>query len=126
MPGIDDCLVRAMAIPGAQSATLVDYASGLPIAAIGDDRLMDRDEDAAATTDMVRAVLASPAFAALPAGEDIADIIISSTSGYHILVLIRTIFDSQLFLHLRLDRQRGNIALAQHRIQRIIGELVAP
>ena len=115
-----------MEIPGAQSATLVDYASGLPIAAIGSGQLLDQDEDAAETSGLVRAVLASPAFATLPAGEDIADIIISSTSGYHILVLIRTAFDSQFFLHLRLDCQRGNIALARHQIQLIVRELVAP
>ena len=42
------------------------------------------------------------------------------------LLLLRSAFDGQFFLHLRLDRQRGNIALARHRIQLVVRELVAP
>ncbi|WP_429426119.1 hypothetical protein [Nocardia sp. GAS34] len=57
MTDIDGCLQRIMDIPGACSATLVDGASGLAIAAAGRHDLVDQHEDAAATTDVVRAVL---------------------------------------------------------------------
>jgi hypothetical protein len=124
--GIDECLTRAMAIPGAQGVTLVDYTSGLVIATAGSEPLVDRDENAAGMTDILRAVLASPALSSTPTGDDIEDIIISGAAGYHLLALIRTVFDGQLFLHVRLDQQRGNIALARHNIQLIVREMVAP
>ena len=80
MSGIDDCLDQAMTIPGALSVTLIDYASGLPIATAGGDDL-DADEDAVGTADLVRAVLSSPALSAAQTGDDIQDIIVTGTTG---------------------------------------------
>lgn len=125
MLGIEECLEKAMAIPGARSVTLVDYTSGLPIASAGGEELFDRDEDAACTTEIVRAVLASPVLAGPRTGGDIDDIIVSGAGGYHLLSLITTAFDGQLFLYLRVDDSQGNLALARHGMQRLVREMVA-
>src|SRR5512139_1773036 len=126
MLGIDECLAQAMTIPGARSVTLIDYTSGLAIASAGSEALFDRDEDAAGATEIVRAVLASPVLNATRTGDDIEDIIISSAHGYHLLSLITTAFDGQLFLHLRIDREQGNLALARHGVQGLMQEMAAP
>lgn len=123
MLGIDECLAQAMTIPGARSVTLVDYTSGLAIASAGSEDLFDRDEDAAGTTEIVRSVLASPVLAATRTGDDVEDIIVSGAGGYHLLSLISTAFDGQLFLHLRIDRQQGNLALARHGVQGLVREM---
>lgn len=120
---IDECLARAMAIPGARSVTMVDHTSGLAIAAAGGDDRFDRDEDAAATTEIVRSVLTSPVMAADGADHDIDDVIVSGASGYHLLSLINTAFNGQLFLHLRIDRDRGNLALARLGLQGLVREM---
>lgn len=124
MLGIDGCLAHVMAIPGAQSVTLVDYTSGLVVAAAGREDLTDQHEDAASSTDIVRAVLASPAMRTTPTGDDIEDIIVSGARGYHLLTLITSAFDGQLFLHLRIDNEKGNLALARLRLQELIREMV--
>jgi len=125
LAGIDDCLTRMMAIPGAQRVTLVDCASGLAVAAAGREDLVDQHEDAAGATDVVRAVLTSPALSATPAGDDVEEIIVCGTGGYHLLVLAGADLDGHLFVHLLIDREKGNLALARLRIQALINEMVA-
>lgn len=125
MLGIDECLVRAMAIPGARSVTLVDHTSGLAVASAGDEDLFDRDEDAAGATEIVRSVLTSPVLTAAGGADDIEDIIVSGARGHHLLSLIGNAFDGQLFLHLRIDRERGNLALARHGLQMLVREMAA-
>ena len=121
--GIDDCMARAMAIPGACRVTLVDCTSGLPIAAAGSTDPVGQDEDAAGTTDIVRAVLASPALSMTRTGDDVAEIIVCGSGGYHLITLVDTAFDGQLFFHLLIDGEHGNLALARHRIQTVIEEM---
>jgi predicted regulator of Ras-like GTPase activity (Roadblock/LC7/MglB family) len=125
MTAIDECLAQAMAIPGAQGVTLVDYASGFPVAAVGADDLTDAAVDAAGTADLIRAILASPSLASAWTGDEIEEITVSGTAGYHLLILVNTAFDARLCLHLRLDRKRGNLALARHRLRAIVRELAA-
>jgi predicted regulator of Ras-like GTPase activity (Roadblock/LC7/MglB family) len=125
MTAIDECLAQAMAIPGAQGVTLVDYAGGFPVAAVGADDLTDAAEDAAGTADLIRAVLASPSLASAWTGDDIEEITVSGTAGYHLLVLVGTSLDTRLCLHLRLDRRRGNLALARHRLRDVVRGLAA-
>ncbi|MBA9005756.1 MULTISPECIES: hypothetical protein [Thermomonospora] len=126
MLGIDQCLDRVMAIPGAQSVTLVDGASGLAVAAAGREDLADQHEDAAGTTDVVRAVLAAPSLRTRATGEDIEDIIVSGAHGHHLLTLLNTAFDGRLFLHVRIDGDTGNLALARIRLREIVREMVGP
>ncbi|MBW8482584.1 hypothetical protein [Actinomadura parmotrematis] len=123
MLGIDGCLKRMMEIPGALSVTLVDGASGLAVAAAGRGDLVDQHEDAAGTTEVVRSILASPALSTSRTGDDIAEIIVCGAGGFHLLTLINGTFDGQLFVHLLIDRDKGNLALARIQVSDLIGEL---
>ncbi|MFC5183528.1 hypothetical protein [Actinomadura harenae] len=110
-----------MTIPGARGATLVDCSTGLAVAASGGAAgALDQHQDAAGTTDVVRVVLASPALSASPAGDDVQEIIVSGTFGYHLLVCVGRAFGTQLFLHVVLDRDSGNLALARLRVREIV------
>ncbi|MFB4304640.1 hypothetical protein [Actinomadura sp. GTD37] len=120
---IDDCLARMMTIPGARRATLVDCASGLAVAAAGREDLVDQHEDAAGATDVVRAVLSTPALSATPAGDDVEEIIVCGTAGYHLLALSGADLDGHLFVHLLLDRENGNLALARLHMRNLIREM---
>ncbi|WP_254714925.1 hypothetical protein [Actinomadura sp. NAK00032] len=120
---IDDCLARMMTIPGARRVTLVDCASGLAVAAAGREDIVDQHEDAAGATDVVRAVLASPALSATAAGDDIEEIIVCGAAGYHLLALSGADLDGHLFVHLLLDRENGNIALARLRMRSLVQEM---
>lgn len=121
--GIDDCLARMMTIPGAQRVTLVDCASGLAVAAAGREDIVDQHEDAAGATDVVRAVLASPALSATAVGDDVEEIIVCGAAGYHLLALSGADLDGHLFVHLLLDRENGNLALARLRMQSLVREM---
>ncbi|GAA3924036.1 hypothetical protein GCM10023085_01670 [Actinomadura viridis] len=125
MLGIDDFLARTMDVPGARRATLVDLSSGLAVAAAGRQDLVDQHEDAAGTTDVVRTVLATPALSGSPAGDDIEEIIVCGTAGYHLLTLVNAAFDGQLLLHLLIDREMGNLALARLRVQSLVQEMTS-
>ncbi|MGK8522271.1 hypothetical protein ACRS6B_12255 [Nocardia asteroides] len=123
MIGIDGCLKRIMDIPGARSVTLVDGASGLAIAADGRHDLVDEHEDAAATTDVVRAVLACPALSSGGEGDDVTEIIVCGTRGYHLLNLVNGDFDGRLFVHVLFDDDTGNLAMARFQLRGILDEL---
>jgi len=122
--GIDGCLKRIMDIPGALSVTLVDGASGLAIAAAGRHDLVDQHEDAAATTDVVRAVLSCPALVAGPDGDDVTEIIVCGTRGYHLLNLVDGDFDGRLFMHVLFNDDTGNLAMARFQLRGILAQLV--
>lgn len=121
--GIDGCLARVMEIPGARNVTLVDGSSGLAVAAAGRDDMFDQHEAAAGTTEVVRAALASPALSTTAAGDDLDEVIVCGVGGYHLLTLIGQAFDGNLFLHVLIDREKGNLALARIRLREIIGQL---
>ncbi|MFD0360236.1 hypothetical protein ACFQZZ_02095 [Nocardia sp. GCM10030253] len=123
MIGIDGCLQRIMDIPGARSVTLVDGASGLAIAAAGQHDLVDQHEDAAATTDVVRAVLGCPALATGRDHDDITEITVCGTRGYHLLNLVNGDFDGRLFVHVLFDDDTGNLAMARFQLRGILAEL---
>ncbi|PPJ34064.1 hypothetical protein C5E45_03380 [Nocardia nova] len=123
MISIDECLRRIMEIPGARGVTLADGASGLAIAAAGRHESIDEHEDAAATTDVVRSVLACPALATEYGDDDVTEIIVCGTRGYHLLNLIDGDFDGRLFVHVLFDEESGNLALARFQLRGILSEL---
>ncbi|MEU1985095.1 hypothetical protein [Nocardia sp. NPDC019395] len=123
MIGIDGCLERIMGIPGARSVTLVDGASGLAIAGAGRHDLVDQHEDAATTTDVVRAVLGCPALATGADDDDITEIIVCGNGGYHLIDLVRGDFEGRLFVHALFDEDSGNLAMARFRLRGILADL---
>ncbi|MEU1042849.1 hypothetical protein [Streptomyces sp. NPDC005907] len=130
MPGIDECLLEAMRLPGARGAAVVDWTSGLALGTVGDAPGGDHETTAAEAAELARLAAEHQAFA--PAdGSDwseaeppVEDLIISNRDSYHVLRFVRTTFDSSVFLHLWLGREEGNLALARIRLGEMAGRLV--
>ncbi|MEU6214224.1 hypothetical protein ACN6AT_32040 [Streptomyces sp. JL4002] len=129
MPGIDECLLEAMALPGARGAALVDWSSGLALGTVGESPVGDHETTAAETAELARAAAEYESFAPAdtgPAadGPPVEDLIVTTRNGYHVLRFVETSFDSSVFLHLWLDRADGNLALARHRLRALAEGLV--
>ncbi|MCB5181021.1 hypothetical protein [Streptomyces antimicrobicus] len=150
MPGIDECLLEAMALPGARGAALVDWSSGLALGTVGESPVGDHETTAAETAELARAAAEYETFAATsdpaarPApgaagggpggaagaaaagvgGPPVEDLIVTTRTGYHVLRFVATSFDSSVFLHLWLDRAEGNLALARMRLRDLAEGLV--
>ncbi|MFI5763019.1 MULTISPECIES: hypothetical protein [unclassified Streptomyces] len=131
MPGIDECLLEAMALPGARGAALVDWSSGLALGTAGESPVGDHETTAAETAELARAAAEYESFAPDGteeaqdgAGPPVEDLIVTTRTGYHVLRFVETSFDSSVFLHLWLDRTDGNLALARHRLRALAEELV--
>ncbi|WP_324194225.1 hypothetical protein [Nocardia blacklockiae] len=99
----------------------MDGASGLAIAAAGRHDRLDEHENAAATTEVVRAVLECPALA--NGDDDITEIVVCGPRGYHLLNLVGGDFEGRLFVHVLFDDDTGNLAMARFRLRGILAEL---
>ncbi|ASY34458.1 MULTISPECIES: hypothetical protein [unclassified Streptomyces] len=146
MPGIDECLLDAMRLPGARGAGVVDWISGLALGTIGESPNGDHEATAAEAAELARMAAEHRAFAATTqvpvpdvaggrAGRGhhvgqvdqllpVEDVIVTNRDSYHIIRFVRTTFDSSVFMHLWLDRDEGNLALARIRIGEIAERLV--
>ncbi|MFI9614825.1 hypothetical protein ACIHCM_24675 [Streptomyces sp. NPDC052023] len=143
MPGIDECLLEAMRLPGARGAALVDWTSGLALGTVGEAPGGDHEAAAAEAAELARLAAEQRAFAPGSdadgeggedgrTGEDgsdaadppVEDLILSNRDSYHVLRFVRTSFDSSVFLHLWLGRADGNLALARIRLGEMAGRLV--
>jgi len=130
VPGIDECLLEAMRLPGARGAALVDWTSGLALGVVGESPGGDQEASAAEAAELARLAAEHRAFASV--GEDgeaaddppLEDLIVSNRDSYHVLRFVRTSFDSSVFLHLWLARTEGNLALARIRLGEMAGRLV--
>lgn len=151
MPGIDECLLDAMRLPGARGASVVDWISGLALGTIGDSPNGDHEATAAESAELARMAAEHRAFAASsevpappgsgahpggtssggpPSGGEtdspppVEDVIVTNRDSYHVVRFVRTTFDSSVFLHLWLGRAEGNLALARIRLGEIAERLV--
>ncbi|MFE3143503.1 hypothetical protein ACWC0A_28060 [Streptomyces scopuliridis] len=128
MPGIDACLQEAMNLPGARGAAIVDWTSGLALGTAGESPNGDHEATAAETAELARAAAEytafTPAAAAGHKGPPVEDLIVTTRTGYHLLSFVETTFDSSVFLHLWLDRDTGNLALARLRLGQLAERLV--
>ncbi|MBD9702541.1 MULTISPECIES: hypothetical protein [Streptomyces] len=130
MPGIDECLVEAMRLPGALGAAVVDWTSGLALGTVGEAPGGDHETTAAEAAELARLAAEHRAFAPEEgsdwSGADlpVEDLIVSNRDTYHVLRFVRTTFDSSVFLHLWLTRTDGNLALARIRLGEMAGRLV--
>ncbi|MGV9451774.1 hypothetical protein [Streptomyces sp. NPDC003635] len=129
MPGIDECLLEAMRLPGARGAALVDWTSGLALGTVGESPGGDPEASAAEAAELARLAAEHRAFA--PGDEGVGaeelpveDLILSNRDSYHVLRFVWTSFDSSVFLHLWLGREEGNLALARIRLGELAGRLV--
>jgi hypothetical protein len=128
VPGIDECLLEAMRLPGARGAALVDWTSGLALGSVGEFPGGDHETAAAEAAEIARLTAEQRTFAPQddPEAADppVDDLIISNRDGYHVLRFLRTSFDSSAFLHVWLGRADGNLALARIRLDEMAGRLV--
>lgn len=129
MPGIDKCLLHAMELPGARGAAVVDWTSGLALGTVGEPAGQDFETTAAETAELARMAAEYSAFATVGAdhpekGLPVQDLIVTTRDGYHLMRFVETSFDSSVFLHLWLDRDTGNIALARIRLHSLAERLV--
>jgi hypothetical protein len=128
VPGIDECLLEAMRLPGARGAALVDWTSGLALGVVGEFPGGDTEAAAAEAAELARLAAEHKAFApdGGPGDADppVEDLIISNRDAYHVLRFVPTSFDSTVFLHVWLGRADGNLALARIRLGQLAGQLV--
>lgn len=130
MPGIDECLLEAMRLPGARGAALVDWTSGLALGVVGEFPGGDAEAAAAEVAELARLAAEQPAFAAADTGgaddadPPVEDVIVSNRDGYHLLRFVPAPFDSGAVLHLWLGRADGNLALARIRLGEMAARLV--
>ncbi|GAA1936131.1 hypothetical protein GCM10009837_72560 [Streptomyces durmitorensis] len=131
MPGIDECLLEAMTLPGARGAAIVDWTSGLALGSVGESPNGDHEATAAETAEVARAAAEYQAFAPVDAafeepdvkGLPVEDLMLTTRTGFHLIRFVETTFDSSVFLHLWLDRHTGNLALARIRLRDISDRL---
>jgi hypothetical protein len=127
VPGIDECLLEAMRLPGARGAALVDWTSGLALGTVGDAPGGDHETTAAEAAELARMAAEHGAFTVGEADGDrppVEDVIVSNRDSYHLLRFVDTSFDSSVFLHLWLGREDGNLALARIRLGEMASRLV--
>ncbi|MER5255233.1 MULTISPECIES: hypothetical protein [unclassified Streptomyces] len=108
-------------IEGVIGAALVDYTSGMALGTIGGGKDLDLNVAAAGNTDVVRAKLRTMEL--LDLKEEIEDILISLSSQYHLIRLIKGRNNNGLFLYIALDKDRANLAMARHQLRRIEANL---
>ncbi|MFF8600595.1 hypothetical protein ACF065_17095 [Streptomyces sp. NPDC015232] len=133
MPGIDECLLEAMSLPGARGAWLVDWTSGLALGSAGESPVGDHETTAAESAELARAAAefespatesGTPAAEPATAAPPVEDLIVTTRVGYHVIRFVETDFDSSVFLHVWLDRSTGNLALARIRLGALAERLV--
>ncbi|MFJ9537268.1 hypothetical protein ACIRPX_08455 [Streptomyces sp. NPDC101225] len=133
MPGIDECLLEAMRLPGARGAALIDWTSGLALGTVGESPGGDQETAAVEAAEIARLAAEQHAFAPdddLEAGvaadvdPPVEDLIVSNRDSYHVLRFVGASFDGSVFLHLWLARTEGNLALARIRLGEMAERLV--
>ena len=121
MGNMDVSLKEMMTIDGAIGAVVVDYNSGMALGALGGSKDLDLQVAAAGNTEVVKAKLRTMESLGLKDG--IEDILITLSGQYHVIRPLTSRKGQGLFLYLALDRARGNLALARHRLKTIDGAL---
>ncbi|MBK3645668.1 MULTISPECIES: hypothetical protein [Streptomyces] len=133
MPGIDECLLEAMRLPGARGAALIDWTSGLALGSVGEAPGGDQETAAAEAAEIARLAAEQHAFApdddagsgpAVDADPPVEDLIVSNRDSYHVLRFVGATFDGSVFLHLWLARSEGNLAMARIRLGEMAERLV--
>ncbi|MFI0897513.1 hypothetical protein [Streptomyces sp. NPDC020983] len=126
MSGIDECLLRAMALPGARGAALVEWISGLALGSAGEAAAGDHGTVAAETAAYARATAEHPVFTAGHAGPGPAaeEAVVLTRTGYHLIRFLEAPYEGGVFLYVWLDRTQANLALALLRLRELAEELV--
>ncbi|HEX4788184.1 MAG TPA: hypothetical protein VH372_06955 [Actinospica sp.] len=114
---VDVALKNLMGLDGALAAALVDYTSGLTLGGTSASKMLDISVAAAGNTEVVKAKMRTMEMLGLD--DLIEDILITLGQQYHLLRPLHGRDGTGLFLYLAMDKARGNLALARHRLQKV-------
>ncbi|MEC3914670.1 hypothetical protein [Nocardia sp. CDC160] len=117
MAELDIALKDMMMLDGAIGAAVVDYGSGMPLGMLGGTKNLNIEIAAAGNTEVIRAKIRT--IEQLGLHEEIEDVLITLNSQYHLVRPLRGRRSRGLFLYVALDRERGNLAFARHRLKDI-------
>jgi hypothetical protein len=109
---IKETLSDILTLDGAVGACIVDSNSGMMLGAEGGGGVINLEVAAAGNTEVVRAKRKT--MAALSLKDSIEDILITLGKQYHLIRLLSS--NDALFVYLVLDKNKGNLALARHKL----------
>ncbi len=112
MADIAETLNTILKIDGAFACALADHDSGMTLGTAGGQAGFDIELAAAGNTAVVRAKL--NVMNSLQIDGGIEDILITLDDQYHLIRPLKT--HAALFLYLAIDKAKGNLALARHRL----------
>ena len=117
MGNVNQSLDATMEIDGAMVSALVDYESGMTLGTRGD--AFNVELAASGNTQVVLAKM--KVMNSLGLDVEIEDILITLSDQYH---LIRPLTkEANLFLYLAIDRKKGNLGMARHKLSSIEQDL---
>lgn len=118
---MDTQLKNLMNVAGAVGCCVVDSSSGMMLASEGGGPV-NLELAAAGNTEVIRAKLRT--MKSLDLNDAIEDILITLGKQYH---LIRPMAKNpEIFIYMVIDKERGNLALARHSLQKSEKEMVLP
>ncbi len=117
MGNVNGSLDAVMDIDGALVAALVDYESGMTLGTRGN--AFDVDIAASGNTEVVLSKMKVMKALGLDGG--IEDILITLSDQYHIIRPLTK--EANLFLYLAIDRNKGNLGMARHKLSAIEKDL---
>lgn len=120
MTTVKEALGQMLQLDGGVGACIVDSNSGMMLGAQGGGGIIDLEVAAAGNTEVVRAKRKT--MGALKIDDQIEDILITLGKQYHI---IRPLAKNEgLFIYLVVDKDKGNLAMARHKLASIEKALV--
>ncbi|MFF1529757.1 hypothetical protein [Cellulomonas sp. NPDC058312] len=114
MPSLQESAQSLMSLDGAVAFAVVDHTSGMTLTTVNAVPF-DIELAAAVATEVVRAQMR--AIDQLGGEQLVDDILITLSGQLHLVVMSRDPRFAGLFSYLVLDRERGNLALARHRLR---------
>ena len=115
MSTIATSLEQIMTLEGAIAAALVDWESGLTLGVVGGSPGFDIELAASGNTSVVKAKMRVMKDLGIPGA--IEDVLITLESQYHIIRPLTR--NPALFLYVAIDKARGNLGLARHKMRSV-------
>jgi len=119
MSNTNESLDAIMNIEGAFACALVDFESGMTLGTRASTNGFDIDIAASGNTDVIRSKIKVMESLGITGGID--DVLITLDTQYHLIRPLRS--HKNLFLYLAIDRKRGNLGMARHKLAAVENDL---
>ena len=119
MANINKTLEETMKIDGAIGAAIADWDSGMCLGSAGGGARLNVEIAAAGNCQVVKAKMATMAELGIKGA--IQDILITLDDQIHLIRPLRR--GESMFMYLAIDKTKGNLALARHRLTKLESEL---